>query len=138
MSTFKDLAEARAFAEKDRFAAVNGMKLEELTDDGCVCTMELREDHRNALGGLMGGVIFSLADFAFAIACNNDHCPSVAIEISINYLRTAKGARLSARSRRIRSGRTTGVYQVSVLDEEEREIALFTGTCYKLAEKNGK
>ena len=132
MSTFNDLAEARAFAEKDRFAAVNGMKLEELTEDGCVCSMEIREDHRNALGGLMGGVIFSFADFAFAIACNNDHCPTVAVEVNINYLEATGGSRLTARAARIRSGRTTCVFQVTVSDDLGKKIALFTGTGYKL------
>ena len=45
MSTFKDLAEARAFAEKDRFAAVNGMKLEELTDDGFIRDFPVLSSH---------------------------------------------------------------------------------------------
>ena len=49
------LEEAREFFINDRFAMVNGMTIDELDDDRCVCSMELTPDHRNAVGGIMGG-----------------------------------------------------------------------------------
>ena len=132
MSTFSSIDEARNFFAGDKFAGANGMTLERLTDDGCVCAMEIRDDHRNALGGVMGGVIFTLADFALAIASNNDHKPSVALEVNINYLSSTKGTRLIAEASRVKSGRTTGVYSIMVTDDTGRDVALVTGTCYKL------
>ncbi len=132
MSTFSSLDEAREYFKNDRFAAVNGMRLDELFDDGCFCSMELRDDHRNALGGVMGGVIYTLADFAFAIASNNDHSPTVALDVTINYLSSSKGTRLEAKAKRVKSGRTTSVYSVTVTDDMGKDIALFTGTGYKL------
>ena len=73
MSTFSSVEEAREFFKNDRFATYNGMQLDELYEDGCVCSMTIREDHKNAYGGVMGGVIFTLADFALAITSNNIH-----------------------------------------------------------------
>ena len=129
---FKDLEEVRAFFAQDTFATANGITVEEWSPDGAVCAMTLRDDHRNAVGGVMGGVIYTIADFAFAVAANTDHNPTLAITANISFLTTVKGTRLIARSRRIKSGRTTSVYEVSVSDDTGREIALFTGTGYKL------
>ncbi len=132
MSTFKNLEEAQKFFTNDRFAYANGMKIEELLDDGCICSMELREDHKNALGGVMGGVIFTLADFAFAVSSNNDHSPTVALDVNIHYLSAPKGSRLIAKSKRIKSGKTTCVFNINVTDDLGRDIAMFIGTGYKL------
>ena len=132
MSTFSTLEEARAFFTGDRFAMHNGMHLDELTDGGCTVSMDLREEHRNALGGVMGGVIFTLADFAFAVASNNDHRSTVALDVNIHFLSGTKGQRLTAKARCVKSGRTTAVYEITVTDDTERTVALFIGTGYKL------
>ena len=135
MGEFNSIEEARDFFTNDRFATVNGMHLDGFTEEGCICSMEIREDHRNALGGVMGGVIYTLADFAFAIACNNDHRPTVGLDGSIHYLSPTKGFRLTARAVRVKNGRTTSVYNVTVTDDKGKEVALFTGTGYKLEKK---
>ena len=132
MSTFQSLEEARSFFRNDRFAAVNGMELDELTEDGCVCSVTLGENHRNALGGVMGGVLFTLGDFAFAIASNNAHKGTVAIDVNIHFLSAAKGSRLTARAVCVKDGRTTAVYHVMITDDTGRDVALFIGTGYKL------
>lgn len=132
MSTFNNIDEAREFFKGDTFAMANGMTIDELLDDGCICSMKLRGDHRNAMGGVMGGVIFTLGDFAFAVASNNDHKGTVALSVNINYLSSSKGTKLFARSTCIKSGRTTSVYQVSITDDLGKDIALFTGTGYKI------
>ena len=66
MSTFASTEEAREYFKGDRFATNSGMLLDELGEDYAVCSMTLNEGHRNANGGIMGGVIFTLADLAFA------------------------------------------------------------------------
>ena len=132
MSTFKSVEEAREYFVHDRFATTNGMFLEELHEGGCTCSMDILETHRNALGGLMGGVIFTLADFAFAISSNNDHSPTVALDINIHFLKSSKGSRLIAKSECIKSGKTTSVFKVVVTDDLGKEIALFLGPGYKL------
>ena len=132
MGTFKSIEEARFFFENDRFAYVNGMTIEELTDTSAAVAMTVRDDHRNAIGGIMGGVIYTLADFAYAVAANNDHKPTVALDASCQFLRQSKGVRLTARASCVKSGKTTNVYTVTVTDEFGKEIALVTITGYKL------
>ena len=132
MAEFKDIAEARSFFEGDRFAAVNGMVIESLEDDRCVCSMEIRDDHKNAVGGVMGGVIFTLADFAFAVASNNMHRTTVAQQVSINFLSGTKGTRLIAEAVCRKSGKTTCVFNIDVKDDLGRDIAQCVGTGYKL------
>ena len=132
MGQFKDIEEARAFFAQDRFATVNGMKLDELYEGGCVCSVELRDDHRNALGNVMGGAVFTLADFAFAVASNSDHRPGVGLEAHIHFLSAAKGSKLIATASRVKSGRATGVYEVKVKDDLGRDVALYIGSVFKL------
>ena len=131
MKNFNTAAEAQEYFKNDRFATVNGMKVDSLTEDGCICSLELNENHRNALGGVMGGVLFTLADFAFAISSNNVHMGTVAVDVSIQFLSAAKGTKLFAEASCVKDGRTTCVYQVTVTDDTGRKLALFTGTGYK-------
>ena len=132
MSTYKSVQEAQEFFSKDRFATSNGAIIEELTDDCCVCSMKITDDHRNAYSGIMGGAIFTLADYAFAVASNNDHSPTVALDVNIHYLSASKGNVLTARTERIKNGRTTSIYNVTITDDNGKDVALFIGTGYKL------
>ena len=131
MATFKDLADARMYFEGDRFASENGMVIDAIGDGTSACSMVISERHRNANGGVMGGAIFTLADFAFAVATNNVHRPTVALQVSINYLNPPRGGRLTAQARRVKDGRTTCLYEVDVTDDQGRHIARFTGTGFK-------
>jgi len=132
MSTFKNTEEAREYFKGDRFATLNGMQLDELTEEMSVCSMTLGERHKNANGGIMGGVMFTLADLAFASLANNIHMPTVAQQVSINYLSAPKGGRLIAKAVCKKDGRTTMVLNVDVTDDTGREIAQFVGTGFKL------
>ncbi len=132
MGTFQNLAEARAYFANDRFAASNGMVLDELTETGCVCSVAINDVHRNAMGRVMGGVIFTLADFAFAVAANQDHSPTVALDANVHFMRDTAGTRLRAEASRVKSGRSTSVYETRVTDEHGKLVALVVGTGYKL------
>ena len=92
MATFHSLEEAKEFFKGDRYAGMSGMQIDELSEDGCVCSMELNENHQNAYGGIMGGVTFTLGDFALAVTANQVHTLSVAQQVSINYLNAPKGS----------------------------------------------
>ncbi|MBR4760770.1 MAG: PaaI family thioesterase [Lachnospiraceae bacterium] len=135
MAGFASIEEAREFFKGDRFATDNGMQIDELTDEGCTCSMELTDKHRNALGGVMGGVTFTLADFAFAVIQNHVHKYSVAQQVNINYLSAPKGNRLIATAKVRKNGRTSTIVNVDVVDETGRDIAQFIGTGYKLPAK---
>ena len=78
MGTFKTIDEAREYFKDDGFASANGIILEELDDAHALTSVILTHNHRNALGGVMGGAIFTLSDFAFAALSNQLHMETVA------------------------------------------------------------
>ncbi len=129
MATFTSLQDAREFFIKDRFASENGMTLEALTENGAVCAMVLTGRHQNAEGGVMGGAILALADFTFAAAANNAHHPTVAQQVSMNFLNASKGKKLTASASCLKSGRTSCVYVIHIKDDLGKDIAqaMFTG-----------
>ena len=132
MGTFKSTEEAREYFKGDRFATENGMQVDELTEEYSVCSMTLTDRHKNANGGIMGGVIFTLADLAFAALTNQIHMPSVAQQVSINYLSAPKGERLIAKAVIKKSGRSSTIINVDVTDDTGRDVAQFIGTGFKL------
>ena len=132
MGIYKSLEEAKEAFKNDHFAYENGMQIDELTDDVCVCSAVITDRHKNAYGGVMGGAIFTLADLAFAAASNNRHYPTVAQQVSINYLNSVKGSRMFAKAVCKKDGRTTCVYNVDIYDEDGRDIAQFIAEGYKI------
>ena len=132
MGSFTTIEEARAFFSGDRFATENGMTLDELDDRHAVCSLALSERHRNAQGGVMGGAIFTLADFAFATLTNDRERITVAQQVSVNYLAAPKGGRLVATARWRKDGQRSCVVNVDVADDTGRDVAQFVGTGFKL------
>jgi len=132
MGSFNSAEEARQYFSEDRFATENGIVLDELDSQHSVCSVELGPRHRNAFGGVMGGAIFTLADFAFATLTNDRAHVTVAQQVSINYLSPAKGNKLIATATYKKDGRSSCVVNVDVVDDASREIAQFVGTGFKL------
>ena len=128
-----DLEKAREFFGGDLYATdATGIVIDEVGDHFARCSLEIERKHQNAYGGVMGGVIFTLADFALAVVANNIHCLSVAQQVSINYLSAPKGTVLYADAECIKNGRTTSTIQVKVSDDTGRDVALFVGSVFKL------
>ena len=129
MATFSTLQEAKTFFRNDHFATDNGFTLEALIENGAVCAVNLSGRHQNAEGGVMGGAILALADFTFAAAANNAHRPSVAQQVSLNFLNASRGKKLISTASCLKSGRTSCVYVVSIKDDLGKDIAqaMFTG-----------
>jgi acyl-CoA thioesterase len=126
------LEDAQEYFKKDRFATDAGVKLVALSEKESEAEMVLTDAHKNAYGGVMGGAIFTLADFAFATLTNNNHKLTVAQQVSINYLSAPKGDKLSATAHFVKDGKSTCVVEVMVKDNTGREVALFTGVGFKL------
>ena len=120
------LDEVRERFSKDRFATVNGAVIETVDEGFARCSMELNDTHRNALGAVMGGAIFTLADFAFAVASNWNKDPRVSLTASISFLGRAKGNKLIAEASKIREGRRTCCYEIIVSDELGSQVAHMT------------
>ena len=132
MENVKTLEEVRKIFEGDRFATVNGAVIDEIGDHSAVCSLELTDEHKNAYGGVMGGVIFTLADFAFAVLSNQIHQLTVAQQVDIHYLSAPKGDKLTARATCRKSGRTSSIVNVDISDDTGRDVAQFIGTGFKL------
>ena len=132
MSTFQSIEEARAYVKKDRFATENGIVLEEIGPDSSVCSLTLTSRHCNAEGGVMGGAILTLIDLAFAVAANNVHRPTVAQQVSMNFLSATRGRVLTARAACRKDGRASCVYHVDITDDLGRDIAQAVVTGFKL------
>ncbi|MDE7266992.1 MAG: PaaI family thioesterase [Lachnospiraceae bacterium] len=120
------LDEIRERFSHDRFATVNGAYIEEVAEGYAKCTMQITDNHKNALGAVMGGAIFTLADFTFAVAANWMENSVVSLNASITFLGKAKGKILIAEAKKIRSGRTTCYYIVEITDELGSQIAHMT------------
>ncbi|MEG0757570.1 MAG: PaaI family thioesterase [Raoultibacter sp.] len=95
----------------------------------CECTLE--RIHRNALGGVMGGAIFTLADFALAVASNIGEAPTVSICNSIEFLSGVQGEKLIATCEADKSGRSLGFYTVRITDDLGTLVASMTATCFR-------
>ncbi|MBO6133601.1 MAG: PaaI family thioesterase [Lachnospiraceae bacterium] len=120
------------YFKDDHFAMENGVQIISLDDKACVCSMEIAPRHINAAGNVMGGAIFTLADFAFAVATNNLHLPSVSQYSSINYLNAVKGSVLYAKTQIVKNGRTSSVIDVEISDDTGLLIARYSGIGAKL------
>ena len=115
----------------DYFAEELGIKLVEAKDGYSRVSMKVEKKHTNALGFTHGGAIFSLADFAFAHACNFGDNVAVAVQVSINYLRpSVEGDILTAEATRVSDGKTMGLYNVNVKNKE-KTVAFFSGLAFK-------
>ena len=93
--------ELRKLKGNDHFAEVLGIKVQEVKDGYAKVSMKVEKNHTNALGFTHGGAIFSLADYAFAQACNFGDNVAVAVQVSINFLKpSVEGDILTAEATR--------------------------------------
>jgi acyl-CoA thioesterase len=128
------IEEVRELFANDRFATeACGCRVVEAERGHAVCEFDIADIHKNAQDNIMGGAIFTLADFALAIACNIGEQPTVAVNNSIQYLSRAKGTRLIATCDVDKSGRSMGYYTVIVTDDLGTTVAKMAATCFRSA-----
>ncbi len=115
----------------DPYTASQGMVLGEITESSVSVSMVVREDHVNFLGGTHGGVVFSLADCAFALASNAHPEDAVAIDTHLAITApTVIGDTITATAVEATRGRSLATYRVDVTRDDDRTVALFTGTVF--------
>lgn len=129
----QELEKVRAFFYKDLYASeATGCILEEIGDFYAKCSLTLENKHRNGYGAVMGGAIFTLADFTFAVATNHDGEKVVSLTSQISFLSSSKGTKLFAEAKLIKDGRSTCLYEVEVTDDLGAKIGFVTITGMKL------
>lgn len=126
------LQEVQEFFSHDRFATqVCGCRVVDFAPGHAVCEFEVGPQHLNGMGSVMGGAIFTLADFALAVACNVGEEPTVSASNTIEFLSAPKGTRLTAVCDADKSGSALGFYTVDVHDDLGRHVARMTATCFR-------
>ncbi len=122
---------ATIMAETDRAKEAFGIEIAELERGRAVLTMPITDAMVNGFGITHGGLVFTLADTAFAYACNEDEHVTVASGADITFAKaTRAGQTLTATAeRRWRSGRN-GLYDVTIVDETGATVAEFRGRSF--------
>ncbi|MBQ9135405.1 MAG: PaaI family thioesterase [Lachnospiraceae bacterium] len=126
-----ELKRVREFFKKDKFATDAGAVIEEIGEYYAKCSIELDDRHLNAVGGIMGGVHFVLADFTFAVASNWQKMGSVSLNSDIAYLGTVKGKKMIAEAHCIKEGRSTNFYRIDIGDELGNKVAVVNITGFR-------
>lgn len=119
------------FFKNDRFAALAGIEIVEVSAGFCKARMEIGKKHLNAANVIQGGAIFTLADFAFAVASNSHGQLSLAINVNITFLKGKSTGTLYATAREVSEPKRIGAYDVDVTDENGEIIARFNGIVYR-------
>jgi acyl-CoA thioesterase len=114
--------------DADAASAALGIRLVEAGAGRAVLRLTVRDDHLNGFGITHGGIVFALADTAFAVACNEDDRVTVAAGADISFLRSTRAGDVltATATRRARSGRS-GLYDVTVVDGAGEVVAEFRG-----------
>jgi len=133
-----NIDQIKEFFDRDEFAKMTGVVIEEAEEDGAVCTLALRGKHLNAGGIVQGGAVFTLADFAFAVASNlcdlkaGNQAITVNQSSNILFFQPAKGNKLIAKAKCLRNGHRLSVYRVSVTDDLGTNVAEMTANAYRV------
>lgn len=117
--------------KNDKFAKYVGIKLLEVHEGYAVTELILNENHLNGANRIQGGVIFTLADYAFAAASNSSGYSTVGINVSITYYKTPVGKSIRAVAKEISALNRISGFQVDILDEDGSLIACFNGLGYR-------
>lgn len=126
----------KEFFRRDQFAALCGIELLEVSQGGAKVRMKVEERHLNGLRTVHGGAIFTLADFAFAVACNSHGTVAVALNVNISFVKAAfPGMLLFADAKEVSLSPKIGTYDIRITSEKGDLIATFQGLAYRKREK---
>lgn len=116
--------------ERDRFAKFIGINLVKVEPGYALASMAITENHLNGVDMVQGGVLFTLADYAFAAASNSAGRVTVSINSNISYYKSPKGKIITAEAKEISSYKKICGYNVDIYDEDNELIARLTATGY--------
>ncbi len=119
-------------AEYDRAARNLGISLDDVGPGRCRVSMVVCDKMLNAVGLTHGGITFTLADFAFAVASNSHGRTAVALNANITFTAASRvGDKLIAEASEEMCGGRTATYRVDVRNQNDDLVGLFTGTVYR-------
>jgi acyl-CoA thioesterase len=119
----------------DAFSRWLGIKVLDIEPGYAKLEMEIRDEMANGFNVSHGGVVFSLADSALAFASNNYGRVAVAMENNISFMKkVVPGDTLTAQTEELSIGRRIGVYNISITNQKDEQVALFRGTVFRTQE----
>ena len=122
--------------KNDLFSQWLGVEVLDVKEGYSKIKMTVREEMINGFGIVHGGIAFSLADSAFAFACNNRNVLSVALDTAINFLKPVHvGDVLTAEAKEMHNGKSTGLYHISICNQKDHVVSIFKGTCFRTDKK---
>jgi acyl-CoA thioesterase len=119
-----------AFFEQDCFARENGIRIVEVRTGFARTEMTVEPRHLNAAGILQGGALFTLADLAFALACNSHGVLAVGCQADVTWFKAVRSGCLTAKAEEISRTRTLSTCLIRVTGEDQELVALFKGVAY--------
>lgn len=122
------------FMANDLFARHNGVELLDVGKGRASVQMTIQPYHFNAAGTVHGGAIFTLADYAFAVASNSHGRIAMGISTSVNFVKAATGGTLYAEAVENSINQKLASYTVTVTDDQSSIIAIFQGMAYRKKE----
>lgn len=125
----------KEFFKKDSFAGHCGIQLLEVSEGCAKAAIDITPDHLSAAGTVHEGVIFTLADLAFAVAGNTHETAAVAIHISISFIKPVNKGPLYAVAKETSINPKLATYDIRVTDGAGSLIALFNGLAYRKGKK---
>ena len=123
-SNLPDLTEkAKQIFSEDKFAKnTTGVEIIEVRPNYAKCMLKVEDRHRNLAGNVMGGVLFTMADYTFAVAVNTEEMNTVTASANIDYLSPLKGDYLFAETKCRKNGKSVCYFQVLIRDEDRNII----------------
>lgn len=122
--------------QKDLFSQWLGIQIIDVKEGYSKLKMIVRKEMINGFDIVHGGITFSLADSAFAFACNSRNNLSVALNTSINFLKPVHvDDELIAEAKEIHNGKSTGLYYITIINQRNHVVAIFKGTCLRANKK---
>lgn len=116
----------------DLFSQWLGIEVLDVKEGYSRIKMTVRKEMINGFGIVHGGIAFSLADSAFAFACNNRNVLSVALDTSINFIKPVHvDDILTAEAKEVHNGKSTGLYHIEIKNQKAHVVVQFKGLCYR-------
>lgn len=124
---------AEKMYSQDGCSNLLSLKIEQMDQGSATVSMTVTRDMLNGFETCHGGMIFSLADSAFAFACNSENQVAVAAGCSIEYVRPGRaGDTLTAVAQARSQGKVTGTYDIEITNQDGKLVALFRGKAHRL------
>ena len=118
--------------QNDLFSQWLGITVLDVSEGYSKIKMTVRKEMINGFGIVHGGIAFSLADSAFAFACNSRNVLTVALDTSINFIKPVHvDDVLTAEAKELHNGKSTGLYHITITNQKEHVVAIFKGTCFR-------